>query len=255
MLACVVQNPDWPRARLAATSRSVKGTGQFCSVARALDLLGGRWTLLIVRELLCGSHRFNDILRGIPRISRTVLSERLQALIHANAIARCEGPAGPEYALTPAGLELLGMIGELGRWGQRWIPRQAHAEDLDLEPLLIDMRRRVKFDALPRQPLVVRLELTGHRPSYLLLRGTEASLCNHNPGYPEPLGLSGPLAALASWWRGDLSIREAQRCGLRLEGARALVRAFPGWFDRYMFVDVPPAVGQDSVPLQIAAPA
>jgi DNA-binding HxlR family transcriptional regulator len=230
-------------------------TGQFCSVARALDLLGGRWTLLIVRELMCGSHRFNDIRRGIPRISRTVLSERLQALIHAEAVARSESSTGPEYALTPAGTELLGVIWELGRWGQRWLPRQAHVEDLDLEPLLIDMRRRVNFDALPREPLVVRLELDGHRPSYLLLRGTEASLCNHNPGYPELLSLHGPLAALASWWRGDLGFREAQRCGLRIEGARPLIRAFPGWFDRYLFADVKPAAGQDSVPQNLAEPA
>src|SRR3954471_1703103 len=158
----------------------MSGTGQFCAVARSLDILGGRWTLLIVRELLCGSHRFNDIRRGIPRISRTVLSQRLQALIHADASPRSDGSAGPEYALTPAGQELLGVIGELGRWGQRWLPRHAHAEDLDLEPLLIDMRRRVNFDALPREPLVVRLHPTGHRPSYLLLRGTEASLCKHN---------------------------------------------------------------------------
>ena len=233
----------------------MKGTGQFCSIARALELLGGRWTLLIVRELLCGSHRFNDIRRGIPRISRTVLSERLQALIHAGAIARSELSSGPEYVLTPAGLELLGVVGELGRWGQRWLPRQAQAEDLDLEPLLIDMRRRVNFDALPREPLVVRLELDGHRPSYLLLRGTEASLCNHNPGYPEPVSLGGPLAALVSWWRGDLDFREAQRGGLRIEGSRDLVRAFPGWFGRYLFADIRPAAGQDSVPLPLAEPA
>ena len=57
--------------------------GQFCSMARAHELLGGRWTLLIVREILFGSHRFNDIRRGIPRVSRTILSERLQALVLA----------------------------------------------------------------------------------------------------------------------------------------------------------------------------
>jgi len=233
----------------------MSGTGQFCAVARALDILGGRWTLLIIRELLCGSRRFNDIRRGIPRVSRTVLSERLQALIHAGAIARTDGSAGPEYVLTPAGMELFGVITELGRWGQRWLPRQAHSEDIDLEPLLIDMRRRVNFDALPREPLVVRLEFDRHRPSYLLLRGTEASLCNHNPGYPELLSLGGPLAGLAGWWRGDLNFLEAQRCGLRIEGARQLVRAFPGWFDRYMFADVAPAAGQDSVPPSLAEPA
>lgn len=230
----------------------MSGAGQFCAVARALDILGGRWTLLIVRELLCGSRRFNEIRRGIPRISRTVLSERLQLLVHAEAVARTDGSTGPEYALTPAGKELLGLIGELGRWGQRWLPRQTHIEDLDLEPLLIDMRRRVNFDALPREPLVVRLELDGRRPSYLLLRDTEASLCNHNPGYPEPISLCGSLAALVSWWRGDLDFREAQRSGLRIEGPRPLIRAFPGWFDCYLFADVKPAWGQDSVPLESA---
>ena len=230
----------------------MKGTGQFCAVARALDILGGRWTLLIVRELLCGSRRFNEIRRGIPRISRTMLSERLQALVHAGAITRHGGSNGPEYALTPPGLELLAVIGELGRWGQRWLPRDARAEDLDLEPLLIDMRRRVNVAALPSEPLVVRLQPTGYRPSYLLLRDTETSLCHQNPGYPEPLSLGGPLAAFVGWWRGDLSFREAQRSGLRIDGPSALIRAFPGWFDRYLFADVTPAEGRDFVPPKIA---
>jgi DNA-binding HxlR family transcriptional regulator len=211
-------------------------------------MLGGRWTLLIVRELLCGSRRFNEIRRGIPRISRTVLSERLQALVCAGAVTRTRGSTGPEYALTPAGTELLGVIGELGRWGQRWLPRQAQAEDLDLEPLLVDLRRRVDFAALPPEPLVVRLELDGHRPNYLLLRGAEASLCSHNPGYPEPLRLGGPVAALAAWWRGDLAFRDAQRIGLRLDGPRSMTRAFPSWFSRYLFADVPPAEAQARVP-------
>src|SRR4051795_5462423 len=99
--------------------------GQFCSVARALEVLGGRWTLLVVRELLCGSRRFNDIRRGIPRISRTMLSERLQELVHVGAVTRSDGVHGPEYALTEAGGELMGIVGALGTWGQRWLPRRA----------------------------------------------------------------------------------------------------------------------------------
>src|SRR3954465_5593409 len=113
--------------------------GQFCSIARAHEVLGARWTLLVVRELLCGSRRFNDIRRGIPRISRTVLSERLQELARAGAVARIDGRHGPEYELTTAGKELAGLAGALAEWGQRWLPRQADVEDLDLEPLLVDM--------------------------------------------------------------------------------------------------------------------
>ncbi len=119
--------------------------GQFCAVARAHEVLGGRWTLLVVRELLCGSRRFNDIRRGIPRISRTVLSEQLHDLIEVGAVARTDGP---EYELTEAGRELTGLVAALGRWGQRWLPHQAAAEDIDLKPLLADMQRRVRFEAL-----------------------------------------------------------------------------------------------------------
>src|SRR5215472_5263228 len=99
------------------------GYGQFCSMARAHEVVGGRWTLLIVRELLFGSRRFNDIRRGIPRISRTMLSERLQELILVGAVARTEGGHGPEYGLTDAGRELSLLVRELGAWGQRWLPR------------------------------------------------------------------------------------------------------------------------------------
>ena len=122
--------------------------GQFCSVAGSLDLLGGRWTLLVIRELLCGSRRFNDIRRGIPRISRTVLSERLQALAFARVVARIEGQSGPEYELTASGYELGELVGGLGTWGQRWLPRNAAVEDLDLGPLILDMSRRVDFDVV-----------------------------------------------------------------------------------------------------------
>jgi DNA-binding HxlR family transcriptional regulator len=217
--------------------------GQFCSVARAHEAIGGRWTLLVVRELLCGSRRFNDIRRGIPRISRTMLSERLQDLVHVGAVARIEGERGPEYALTQAGLELMAIVGALGTWGQRWLPRQAETEDLDLEPLLVDMQRRVRPEALPREPVVIRFEVEGRRqPRFMLLKQAEVSLCTRNPGFPEPLCVRCRLPALAAWWRGDVSFAEARRMGLALEGPKALARAFPGWFDRYLFAEIESAV-------------
>lgn len=217
------------------------GYGQFCAVARAHEALGGRWTLLVVRELLCGSRRFNDIRRGIPRISRTMLSERLQALVHLGVALRRAGPHGPEYALTEAGGELASLVGALAAWGQRWLPRAAADEDLDLEPLLVDMRRRVRFEALPKDPIVIRFELRGHQRRFLLLKTSEASLCGLNPGFPEPLCVRGPLAALAGWWRGDFGFADALRVGLSIEGPRALARAFPAWFARYQFAAIAPA--------------
>ena len=214
------------------------GYGQFCSVARAHEALGGRWTLLVVRELLCGSRRFNDIRRGIPRVSRTMLSERLQTLIEAGAVERSDGEHGPEYELTEAGRELGSLVGALATWGQRWLPRHAEDEDLDLEPLLVDMQRRVRPSALPAEPIVLRFEIDGPRhPRFLLLKPGEISLCTHNLGFPE-IVVRARLGALAAWWRGDVDFR---RAGIAIEGPKALARAFPEWFERYQFAHVAPA--------------
>lgn len=220
------------------------GYGQFCSVARAHETLGGRWTLLVVRELLCGSRRFNDIRRGIPRISRTVLSERLHALAFAGAVDRIDGEHGPEYALTDAGKELAALVTALGVWGQRWLPRQPAAEDLDLEPLLVDMQRRVRFAALPKDPIVVRFEIGRRPPRFMLLKAAEASLCTQNPGFPEPLGVRAPLSALVAWWRGDVGFVAAQRIGLAIGGPKPLARAFPNWFERYQLAHIGPAAAE-----------
>ena len=220
-------------------------------MARAHEALGGRWTLLIVREILCGSRRFSDIRRGIPRVSRTVLSERLQALVHIGAIARSDGPHGPEYTLTAAGQELATLVSALATWGQRWLARAPAQEGLDLEPVLVDMRRRVRFAALPKDPFVVRFEIRGHDQHFLLLKKSEASLCHQNPGFPEPVCVRGPLAALVAWWRGDVSFIAAKRMGLAIDGPKAFTRAFPKWFELYPFAHIVPVArktGQDSVP-------
>jgi DNA-binding HxlR family transcriptional regulator len=220
---------------------AMTGYGQFCAVARAQEALGGRWTLLVVRELLCGARRFSEIRRGIPRISRSVLAQRLQVLAELGVIMRSEGGSGPEYDVTPAGAELADQIQALGVWGQRWLPRRAETENFDLEPLLLDMSRRVRRQALPSDPTVVRFEVRGHRPRFLLLKAAEVSLCDHNLGFPERLVVRGGLGPLCAWWRGDVSFLEARRQGLSLEGTRDLVRAFPDWFERYLFANVTPA--------------
>ena len=185
---------------------SMKGYGQFCSIARALDLLGERWTLLVVRELLCGSRRFGDVRRGIPRISRTMLSARLRELVDAGVIERQDGDDGPAYELTDAGRELSGVIRELGTWGQRWLPRELPQQELDVDALVWDMHRRVDASALPARPVVVRLELSdvGGRAGvrFLLLRRTEVSLCSTNPGFPDALRVRAHVRTLTAWWRG-----------------------------------------------------
>ena len=223
----------------------MKSYGQFCSVARTLDLLGERWTLLVVRELLSGSRRFNEVQRGIPRISRTMLSARMRELVEAGVIERQDGDGGPEYRLTAAGMELAGVVREMGTWGQRWLSRELRPAELDARALIWDIHRRVRRDALPAKPLVVRIELTDVRGAagrhYLLLRRSEVSLCTTNPGFPEELCVRGDRRTLIGWWRGDLTLRQAQAAGLVLEGRREWIRAFPSWFEGYVFREVAPA--------------
>jgi DNA-binding HxlR family transcriptional regulator len=221
----------------------MEGYGQFCAIARTHEVLGGRWSLLVVRELLCGARRFNDIRRGIPRISRTMLSERLQALSEVGVIERRLGPHGPEYDLTAAGRELGGLVSAMAIWGQRWLPRKPEIEDIDLEPLLVDMQRRVRLSALPTHPVVVRFQVEGAKARFILLKASEISVCSQNPGFPEVVQVKSRLAPLVGWWRGDISLLEAQRIGLRLEGQKADVLAFPSWFDRYAFAHISPAPG------------
>ena len=196
-----------------------------------------------MRELLCGARRFNDIRRGVPRISRTMLSERLQTLTDLGVIERRPGPHGPEYEVTTASRELGELVSAMAVWGQRWLPRKPELEDLDLDPLLVDMQRRVRLSALPTHPVVVRFEVAGAKPRFMLLKAGETSVCRQNPGFPEVVQVKSPLAPLVGWWRGDISLLEAQRIGLRLEGQKADVRAFPGWFERYAFAHISPAPG------------
>lgn len=223
----------------------MRSYGQFCSIARALDVLGQRWSLLIIRELLCGSRRFSEIQRGIPRISRTMLSARLRELADLKVVARNDDRDGPTYDLTDAGHELEGMVRELGTWGQRWLPRTLPRDELDADELLWDMRRRVRTSALPGSPIVVRFEIPDSGRAgvvrYLLLRPSEVSLCAENPGFPEEVVVRSRLRTLVAWWRGDLSLARARSEGMQIEGRKFRVREFEKWFERYLFAEVAPA--------------
>src|SRR5262245_30964469 len=138
----------------------MKGYGQFCPVAKAAEIFAERWTPLVLRELLCGSHRFSDLHRGVPLMSRTLLAQRLAQLEDAGIVrsaARAKG-RGREYFLTPSGEEFRPVIEGLGEWGQRWARRQVSAEDLDPGLLMWDIRRRVNIDRLPDRRVVVRFD-------------------------------------------------------------------------------------------------
>jgi DNA-binding HxlR family transcriptional regulator len=218
----------------------MKGYGQFCPVAKAAEIVAERWTPLVLRELLCGSRRFNDLHRGVPLMSRTLLAERLGQLEDAGIVESASRPRGRGrvYRLTAAGEELRPLIDRLGEWGQRWARAQVARGDLDAGLLMWDIHRRVNLEALPEQRIVVQFDFNGAPASmrcprtwWLVLERREVDLCLKDPGFPVDLVVSADLRALTRVWMGDVRLAEAVRAGLiRLDGPRSLVRAFPAWF-------------------------
>lgn len=132
------------------------GYGQFCPVAMAAEILGSRWTIPVLRELLCGSRRFNELRKGVPRMSPALLSQRLRDLEHAGIVRREQNPSGgPEYCLTQAGEDLRGVVESIGGWGQRWIDAEISLRNLDASLLMWDMRRRIDPKPIPMQRAVI----------------------------------------------------------------------------------------------------
>src|SRR5437667_8735608 len=138
----------------------MKGYGQFCPVAIACEVFAERWTPLILRELFSGAHRFNDIRRGVPLISRTLLGQRLRELEDAGVVESQALPAGRgrSYRLTGAGEEFRDVVDRLGEWGQRWSTSQFETENLDIGLLMWNVRRRIDVDRLPAERVVVRFD-------------------------------------------------------------------------------------------------
>jgi DNA-binding HxlR family transcriptional regulator len=226
----------------------MKGYGQFCPVAKAAEIVAERWTPLVLRELVCGSHRFSHLHRGVPLMSRSLLAQRLTQLEDAGIIrsaARTTG-RGREYFLTAAGEELRPLIERLGEWGQRWARSQVSAGDLDPGLLMWDIRRRLNTERLPDRRVVVQFDFravprTVRRPAtfWLILDRQDVDVCLKHPGFEIDLFVSADLVALTKAWMGDVRLADAMRAGLvSVEGSAALVHAFPGWLALSEFADV-----------------
>lgn len=215
------------------------GYGQFCPVAKAMELLDERWTLLVIRELLMGSRRFSDLQRGVPRMSPALLSKRLRQLVHAGVIVRETQAGAAHYTLTAAGRELLPVVEAVGRWGARWVPEIGDA-DLDPHLLLWDMRRTVR---LPGPNAVLQFHFhdvpgpAGHW--WLVADPSGVDVCDADPGLPVTVAISAPLRLMVRLWRGDVSWPVALRSGLRVDGPSWARRALPDWMRLSAFAAVP----------------
>jgi len=227
--------------------------GQFCPVAKAMELLDERWTLLVVRELMMGSRHFNALRRGVPRMSPALLSKRLQTLVRAGVVERWEDGNRVTYRLSPAGRELEPIVEALGRWGIRWVPELGD-EDLDPHLLLWDMHRNVDMEAVPDGRTVIACVFPDVPPSarhwWLVITGDGVDVCDEDPGHPVRVTMEASLRTLTRIWRGDLSWEAALRSeALVLHGEPQARRALPRWFTLSTMAGTPrPADGPDPRP-------
>lgn len=224
----------------------MKAYGQFCPVAVASEVFAQRWTPLILREIFAGCSRFNEIHRGVPLISRTLLAQRLRQLESAGVLVSRSHKNGREYLLTEAGAEFRPVIEGLGAWGQRWTVRVDPAH-LDAGFLMWNLQRRIAADRLPSDRVVVRFDFhslprkhRGPHVFWLVLDRPQIDLCLKDPGLEVGLYVSADLATFARLWLGDVPFSAATRAGgIRLTGRRDWARAFPGWLLLSRFAKVP----------------
>ena len=212
----------------------MRNHAQYCPVAKATEILGDRWTLLIVREMLGGASGFNELQRGLPGISRSVLADRMRALERAKVIQRRTGPKGRtlEYRLTPAGRDLQSVVFAIGEWGATWSITEPRPEELDPYLLIVWMARHIDRPKLPPNRTVVQFDFRDPKRRYwMVLEPSEVSVCLQYPGFDVDLEISVDTNTLYGIYLGRAELGGAIRGGLlTMSGPRALQRGFSNWF-------------------------
>ena len=221
----------------------MKGYGQFCPIAKASEVLGERWTHLIIRELAAGSESFNDLRKGVPLMSPSLLSTRLKSLEKSQVIERREQKRHVCYKLTKAGEELIPIIFQLGAWGHRWVRSDLSTEDLDPSLLIWDMHRSFNVEYFKSGRTVIKIEFTDpiakFRHWWLVIKAGDVDVCLKDPGYEIDVRISSDLRTLTAVWMGDSTILKAIR-GKKVvvTGASPLRKNIAVWFGSSYFADV-----------------
>ena len=221
--------------------------GQFCPVAKATEIVGEKWTMLILRELLLGTCRFNDFQRSLSRMSPTILAKRLKHLEERGVIVRKQlsGQKGYEYRLTPAGKELEPLIETLAVWGMRWARGQMSDDELDVELLMWDIHRRILTQHLPDGQTVLCMsfnDLHKHKTWWLVIDGDDVDLCTEDTGKDVDLYVTTKLRTMVEIWEGDADLKKAIRDDrVTAIGDKSLIRTMPDWFGLCFVSHVRPA--------------
>lgn len=224
------------------------GYGQFCPVAKAAEIVTTRWTPLVLRELVSGSRRFNEIHRGVPLMSRALLSKRLRDLERSGIVERAtpEGARTAEYRLTRSGEELKPIVVALGIWGQRWVESALKSQDWDAGVLMWDIRRRIDLAAMPAGRTVLQFEFADAaaemRVWWLVIDGSEVDLCQSDPGHEVDLYVSTDVPTMARVWIGKESLSDALESDrIMLTGDAALRKSIADWLQLSVVVE---AIGE-----------
>lgn len=223
------------------------GYYQFCPIAKAMEVLGERWTLLLVRELLMGSTRFSEFQRGLSQMSPSLLTKRLVNLEETGLIVRkrIPGQRGFEYFPTPACKELMPVVEQVGHWGMRWAREQLTEEDYDLELLMLYLERSIEPGNLIGNETVIRFNFNDVKeyPNWwIVVKGEEVDVCVHDPGKEVDVYFNVCLKVMCQLWMGDISYRKAVSDGrLQLVGLSELTKNVERWLKPSIFAGIPPA--------------
>jgi DNA-binding HxlR family transcriptional regulator len=216
---------------------------EYCPVSLATEVVGERWTLLILRELFSGSRGFNDIHRGLPGLSRTLLSQRLRTLGHQGLIESVagDGSGSQGYRLTAKGAALRPVLIGLGEWSVQWCFPAPTDEQLDPQLVLWRLRSGLVQENLPDRRVAVELTVDQERGpvrGWLVLDGEHSSYCTRDPLFPVDVHAGASSRVWHELWFGHRGWRAAREAGdLELSGEAELLSAFPTWFRRSEFAD------------------
>lgn len=235
---------------MADQAGEARGYGQFCPVAMAAEIVCSRWTMLVLRELLCGSTRFNDIRRGVPRMSPALLSKRLKELEEAGVVVTRETshPGVVDYLLTDAGKELRDLIMRLGIWGHRWVESSISLKNLDPSLLMWDIRRNLAASLLPERRCTVHFiypELNAAKKHWwLVIEGNVVDLCSFDPGFDIDLQIRCSLRTMTSVWMGISTLKQEVESGaMELIGDKTMIRSMESWLGLSSFAKEKRVVG------------
>lgn len=225
---------------------------QFCPVAMAAEILCTRWTVLVLREMVAGSTRFNDLRRGLPRMSPALLSQRLKDLEAAGIIQRkaVKGEAGVfDYHLTMSGKELEPLVIAFGVWGQRWVETNVTLENLDAQLLMWDMRRNLNPEPMPDRKSIIHFQYpdapASQRAWWLVVEPeTGVDLCSVDPGFDVDLYVSSDLRTMTGIWMGYDTVRAALGAErMHLTGDKKLASSIQKWLGLSPFAKEKSMVG------------